>query len=198
MFCKLGPPRRPRPARPRAEYRGASHIGRAGGGSPIRPAGQLPAAFLRGAHYHRQRLGAVLSVAGIGLLVWTVIEAPRHGWTSAVTLASFAGSLAILAGFALWQVRRPDPMLDVRLFAGHRRCGRRRPGVPPGPGQATPSWQYGSPRPDKGARAGPGRIRGSAPWLDWATWVSRSQRRINPSDRRSARPRLIAGKTIPN
>ena len=23
----------------------------------------------------------------------------------------------ILAGFAFWQVRRPDPMLDVRLFA---------------------------------------------------------------------------------
>jgi EmrB/QacA subfamily drug resistance transporter len=65
-------------------------------------------------------LGAVLSVAGIGLLVWTVIEAPRHGWTSAATLAGFAGTVAILAGFAFWQVRRPDPMLDVRLFANAR------------------------------------------------------------------------------
>ena len=65
-------------------------------------------------------LGAAASVAGIGLLVWTVIEAPGHGWTSPVTLAGFAGSLVILAGFAFWQVRRPDPMLDVRLFANAR------------------------------------------------------------------------------
>jgi EmrB/QacA subfamily drug resistance transporter len=65
-------------------------------------------------------LGALLSVAGIGLLVWTVIQAPTRGWTSPVTLAAFAGSLVILAGFAFWQVRRPDPMLDVRLFADAR------------------------------------------------------------------------------
>ena len=65
-------------------------------------------------------LGAALSMAGIGLLVWTVIEAPRHGWGSATTLAGFAGSLAILALFALTQLRRPDPMLDVRLFRNPR------------------------------------------------------------------------------
>jgi EmrB/QacA subfamily drug resistance transporter len=65
-------------------------------------------------------LGGLLSVAGIGLLVWTVIEAPGHGWTSPVTLGGFAGSVVILAGFAVWQVRRPDPMLDVRLFANAR------------------------------------------------------------------------------
>lgn len=65
-------------------------------------------------------LGAVLSVAGAGLLVWTVIEAPRHGWTSLATLAGFTGTAVILAGFAFWQIRRPDPMLDVRLFANAR------------------------------------------------------------------------------
>src|SRR6266568_3456535 len=65
-------------------------------------------------------LGAVLSVAGAGLLVWTVIEAPAHGWTSPVTLAGFAGSAVIIAGFAFWQVRRPDPMLDVRVFGNAR------------------------------------------------------------------------------
>ena len=65
-------------------------------------------------------LGALLSIAGVGLLVWTVIEAPRHGWASAVTIAGFAGSLVILAAFAGWQLRRPDPMLDVRLFRNPR------------------------------------------------------------------------------
>ena len=65
-------------------------------------------------------LGAVLSVAGAGLLVWTVIEAPGRGWASAVTLGGFAGSALILACFAFWQARRPDPMLDVRVFANAR------------------------------------------------------------------------------
>jgi EmrB/QacA subfamily drug resistance transporter len=65
-------------------------------------------------------LGALLSVAGIGLLVWTIIEAPRHGWSSAVTIAGFAGALALLGAFAGWQLRRPDPMLDVRLFRNPR------------------------------------------------------------------------------
>jgi EmrB/QacA subfamily drug resistance transporter len=65
-------------------------------------------------------LGALLSVSGIGLLVWTIIEAPRHGWASAATIGGFAGALAILAVFVGWQLRRPDPMLDVRLFANPR------------------------------------------------------------------------------
>jgi EmrB/QacA subfamily drug resistance transporter len=65
-------------------------------------------------------LGAVASIAGVGLLVWTVIEAPRHGWASVTTIAGFAGSLVILAAFVGWQLRRPDPMLDVRLFRNPR------------------------------------------------------------------------------
>jgi EmrB/QacA subfamily drug resistance transporter len=65
-------------------------------------------------------LGALLSAGGIGLLVWTVIEAPRHGWASATTIGGFAGALLILAAFVGWQLHRPDPMLDVRLFANPR------------------------------------------------------------------------------
>ena len=65
-------------------------------------------------------LGALLSVAGIGLLVWTIIEAPRHGWGSAVTTGGLAGAAVLLAAFTAWQLRRPDPMLDVRLFRNPR------------------------------------------------------------------------------
>jgi MFS transporter, DHA2 family, multidrug resistance protein len=65
-------------------------------------------------------LGALLSVAGISLLTWSIIEAPGHGWASATTLAGLSGSLAILAAFAWWQTRRPDPLLDVRLFRNPR------------------------------------------------------------------------------
>ena len=65
-------------------------------------------------------LGAVLSVAGITLLTWSIIEAPKHGWLSATTMGGIFGALVILALFAAWQARRPDPMLDVRLFRNQR------------------------------------------------------------------------------
>ena len=65
-------------------------------------------------------LGALLSMAGITLLTWSIIEAPRHGWATAATIGGIAGALAILALFAVHQARRPDPMLDVRLFRNPR------------------------------------------------------------------------------
>jgi len=64
--------------------------------------------------------GALLSVAGISLLVWTVIEAPGHGWTSLTTMAGLALSVALLGGFTLWELRRQHPLLDVRLFSNLR------------------------------------------------------------------------------
>jgi EmrB/QacA subfamily drug resistance transporter len=65
-------------------------------------------------------LGALLSVAGISLLTYSIIEAPSHGWLSAATLGGTAGSFGIMGLFAWWQARRPDPMLDVRLFRNPR------------------------------------------------------------------------------
>jgi EmrB/QacA subfamily drug resistance transporter len=65
-------------------------------------------------------LGAILSAAGITLLTWSIIEAPQHGWGSAATAGGISGSLVLLSAFAWWQARRPDPMLDVRLFRNPR------------------------------------------------------------------------------
>jgi MFS transporter len=65
-------------------------------------------------------LGALLSAAGITMLTRAIIEAPRHGWGSAATLGGITGSLAILTAFARHQARRPDPLLDVRLFRNPR------------------------------------------------------------------------------
>src|ERR1700744_3510536 len=45
------------------------------------------------------RAGFVLSTATIGLLVYTIIEAPDHGWGSARTLASFSLTVVLAAGF---------------------------------------------------------------------------------------------------
>jgi EmrB/QacA subfamily drug resistance transporter len=62
-------------------------------------------------------LGALLSTAGLVSLVYGIIEAPKHGWTSPETLAFVAGGIALMGLFALWELRTSSPMLDVRLFA---------------------------------------------------------------------------------
>jgi len=60
--------------------------------------------------------GAALSVAGLGVLTYTLIEAPDNGWTSSTTIAIGAVSLILLAAFALVQLRSTEPMVDLRLF----------------------------------------------------------------------------------
>ncbi|WP_221349530.1 MFS transporter [Streptomyces beigongshangae] len=61
--------------------------------------------------------GALAATAGITLLVFLLVNAPETGWTSPLTLASAALSLAFLALFAVVERRSPDPLVPVRLFA---------------------------------------------------------------------------------
>ena len=65
-------------------------------------------------------VGAVGSMAGVGLLVWTIIEAPAHGWGSAITIGGLFGSAGAAGWFVRWEVRRVDPLFDVTLFANAR------------------------------------------------------------------------------
>jgi EmrB/QacA subfamily drug resistance transporter len=64
--------------------------------------------------------GLVLSSAFMALLVFTIIEAPTYGWTAARTVAGFAVSAALLAGFIAAERLAAHPMLDVRLFRNLR------------------------------------------------------------------------------
>ena len=64
--------------------------------------------------------GLVLSSATMALLIFTIIEAPTHGWTSARSLAGFAVSAAALAAFIAVEQRAGHPMLDVRIFRDRR------------------------------------------------------------------------------
>ena len=65
-------------------------------------------------------IGALASMAGIGLLVWSIIEAPGHGWGSTITIGGLAGAIALLAAFVVWEMNRQDPLFDVTLFANAR------------------------------------------------------------------------------
>ncbi|MDQ6937484.1 MAG: MFS transporter [Actinomycetota bacterium] len=64
--------------------------------------------------------GTLLSVAGITVLVWSVIEGPQHGWASALSLAAFALAAVLLVAFAAWELRVSNPILNVALFANRR------------------------------------------------------------------------------
>ncbi|WP_028660569.1 MFS transporter [Nocardioides insulae] len=61
-------------------------------------------------------LGAVLSVAGIGLACYTLTSGVEHGWLSAVTIVSALAAVAAVAGFVRHERRTSSPMLDLSLF----------------------------------------------------------------------------------
>jgi EmrB/QacA subfamily drug resistance transporter len=65
-------------------------------------------------------IGVVTSAAGMGILIFTIIEAPHVGWVSARTIGGFVASAAVLVGFVVVERRRRDPMLDVGLFRNPR------------------------------------------------------------------------------
>jgi EmrB/QacA subfamily drug resistance transporter len=66
------------------------------------------------------RGGFALSTTMIGLLVYTIIQAPTYGWGSTRTLVSFALTAMLAAAFVAWEHRSEQPMLDLSLFANSR------------------------------------------------------------------------------
>jgi len=65
-------------------------------------------------------LGAVLSIAGLTALLWTIIEAPSKGWTSSATIGGLAVALVVLGAFVLWELHTDHPMLNVSFFSNPR------------------------------------------------------------------------------
>ncbi|MGQ0847100.1 MAG: MFS transporter [Sporichthyaceae bacterium] len=65
-------------------------------------------------------VGLLISVAAVGGLVFTIIEAPHAGWDSVATFGGFAVAAAMFAALVAWELRCPHPMLDVRLFLNPR------------------------------------------------------------------------------
>jgi EmrB/QacA subfamily drug resistance transporter len=61
-------------------------------------------------------LGAVLSFAGLGLLVFGLIALPSWGWRNVTVLASIAVGITLLAAFVAAEMRAAHPMMPLRLF----------------------------------------------------------------------------------
>jgi EmrB/QacA subfamily drug resistance transporter len=92
---------------------------------PIAVAGGVAAVFLvpssRNTRPKRSDpLAVLLSVVGFSLLLWAIIEAPDRTWTSPLVVGALGASAALIAGFVVWEHRRPDPMLPVGFFADRR------------------------------------------------------------------------------
>ncbi len=65
-------------------------------------------------------LGSLLSIAGLAILLWAIIEGPSNGWTSTTVLGGFVVGGAILVAFFVWELKCSNPMLDVRFFENPR------------------------------------------------------------------------------
>ena len=65
-------------------------------------------------------LGAALSVAGLGLLLWAIIEGPTRGWTSDAVLGVGLASLGVLGAFVAWEAHSRHPMLQLAFFSDAR------------------------------------------------------------------------------
>jgi Na+/melibiose symporter-like transporter len=61
-------------------------------------------------------VGAGLSIVGLAMLLYAIIEAPLKGWTSPETIGVGAAAFAILGVFGWWELRSSHPMLDLRYF----------------------------------------------------------------------------------
>ena len=65
-------------------------------------------------------LGALLSLVGLGSLVFGIIEGPERGWTDAGVVAAFAAAASGLLAFVVWERNSAHPMLPLELFRDRR------------------------------------------------------------------------------
>src|SRR5437763_11910277 len=62
-------------------------------------------------------VGQVLVIVGLATLTYAIIEGPSAGWTSPRTLGVFAVAAACLVALIAYELRRKEPLLEMRLFS---------------------------------------------------------------------------------
>jgi EmrB/QacA subfamily drug resistance transporter len=65
-------------------------------------------------------VGALLSIGGLGAILWAIIEGPARGWSSPEVVAALAVGVAVVAGFVAWERRSDHPMLPLKYFRSRR------------------------------------------------------------------------------
>jgi EmrB/QacA subfamily drug resistance transporter len=65
---------------------------------------------------HFDVAGAVTVTAGLMVLVYAIVKAQEWGWTSAETLAWFAGAVVLLGSFVFVELRSPQPLVKLSFF----------------------------------------------------------------------------------
>jgi EmrB/QacA subfamily drug resistance transporter len=67
-------------------------------------------------HRHFDIQGAVTITSGLMLLVYAMTRATSDGWTAPSTIAMIGGSIALVAAFAVIELRSDAPLLPPRMF----------------------------------------------------------------------------------
>jgi MFS family permease len=67
--------------------------------------------------------GALTSTAGMTALVYGFVRAGSSGWGDRITVASFTAATVLLGMFVLVELRVPQPIMPLRLFASLERSG---------------------------------------------------------------------------
>jgi EmrB/QacA subfamily drug resistance transporter len=62
-------------------------------------------------------MGAVLIGGAVAVFVFGVVEAPVRGWTHPIVWGGMSAGVVLAAAFAVVELRRAHPLLDVRLFS---------------------------------------------------------------------------------
>lgn len=65
-------------------------------------------------------IGALLSMIGLALLLWSIIEAPIRGWSSTLVIGGAVSALLLLVAFVMWERHSSHPMLLLEAFADRR------------------------------------------------------------------------------
>jgi EmrB/QacA subfamily drug resistance transporter len=65
-------------------------------------------------------LGGLLTVVGLGLILWAIIEGPNDGWLSVTVLGAALAGLAAIGGFVVWEHHIDHPMLPLGFFRSRR------------------------------------------------------------------------------
>jgi EmrB/QacA subfamily drug resistance transporter len=76
----------------------------------------LPAHESEETHNDLDLPGAISITAALMILVYGLVEAPSHGWTSGSSLGYFAASIALIAFFIFNEVRVKNPLVPLRIF----------------------------------------------------------------------------------